>query len=148
MDFYGFSEPQGVPGTSKINEKPKVFVCFLLLSHVALDNKKSTKNVLKSFQGSFQDSPKSFQDQLKTHQDGPKTPPRRSLDAPRCIPGAPGRTKTAPDTCKPTNMPHRPFQNSIFERPGGQNLKVLPKFLARLLDPKRLQNTTTQPLVE
>ena len=54
VDFERYSEPQNSPGTSKINEKPLVFLGFWLFLHFAQDGRKSSKMLPES----LQDSPK------------------------------------------------------------------------------------------
>ena len=75
----GFSEPPNPPGTSKINKKQFVFLRFLLFSHVAQENRKSSEKAFKMVPGSLQDFLKPFQDPPKTPQDGPRTPSRGPL---------------------------------------------------------------------
>ena len=82
---------------------------------------------------SLQDSPKLLQDPPKTVQNGPKTPPRRSPDALKRSQGAfqtrPRRIRIAPDIPKPSNMPPRPLQTSIFEGLGCPKLRFYFDFL-------------------
>ena len=125
--------PSNLPETTKINEKPLVFLCFLLLSHIAQDGIKTSENTPRKLPRSLQDSPKPLQDPPKTLQDGPKTPPRRSPDALKRSQGAfqtrPGRTRIAPDIPKPSNTPPRPLQSSIFEGLGDPKLRFYLDFL-------------------
>ena len=118
MDFFGFSEPQNPPGTSKINEKPLVFLGFSLFSHIAQDGRKSFENVPKMFPGRLQGSPRPFSDPPDMLQDGPKMAPGRALtlqDAPKKCPRRIHDTSRWPkaDQC-PFQTPTRPLPNTIF----------------------------------
>ena len=65
FDFFRFSKRQNPPGTLKINEKPLVFLVFLLFSQVAQNCKDPSKMCPKG------------------SQEASKTPPRDSQEAPR-----------------------------------------------------------------
>ena len=123
IDFFGFSEPQSPSRTSKINEKPLVFLGFLLFSHIAQDGKKSYQKATESLPGNAltcQILSKILPKRLKIVPRHLQNAPPGLPDDPRHIPG---RTKTTPDTAKLSNIPARPLQSSIFERPGGRKLR-------------------------
>ena len=81
IDFFNIFDPPNAPGTSKINEKPLVFLGFLLFSHIAQADRKSAKNASSVTPESFQDSPNPSQDPPKTPRNCSKTSPRRLPDA-------------------------------------------------------------------
>ena len=87
IDLFLFFEPQSPPKTSKINEKPLVFIGFLLFSHFAQDARKSSK-----------DTPKMLPGSPKTPQNPSKTLPRRLKMAPRYLQDAPKTLQDAPKT--------------------------------------------------
>ena len=107
---------------------------FLLFSHFAQDDRKSSKNVSKMLPESFQDCPKPFQNPPKTPQNFTKAlqncfemPPRRPLALqgtlnlrPRRVQDAPRLPKTPQDY--PKTLP-RLLQSSIFEGLGTQKMK-------------------------
>lgn len=129
--FQFFQTPES-PGTSKINEKPKVFFGFLVFSRIAQDDRKSFENAPEMVTESLQDSPKPFPNPSKTLQDGPKTPPTRPL----ALQGArKARPSCAQDAPKLPQIPHespktpsRPFQSLIFDSLGNSKLQFFDDF--------------------
>ena len=119
VDFEKYSEPQNSPGTSKINEKPLVFLGFLLFPFFVQDDRKASKNdprkpprlpqtpsqILPKHSKMAPTRPKMAPRRLLALQDAPKARPRCAQDAPRL-------PKTRQDYPK---KPPRPLQNSIFE---------------------------------
>ena len=104
VDFERYSEPQNSPGTSKINEKPMVFLGFLLFPFFVQDDRKAAKNDPRKPPRLPQTPPKSSQNILKWHRRAPKwlqdafwhsrTHPRHAPDAPKTRQDCPRHVRT------------------------------------------------------